>query len=214
MQTCVLIFDKIMNERVLLLRYLYLKEPFKYCVAEKTNRGVGGGGIPNFTKTISAVPKLIFPLPNVAYSLQHACVCNIEFPLVQLLKGGKETKKPVKGLSKPGRQLAHHCNWLAHHQGSLPTTRALSLPALAPCYLLRHTATNTKDKYSNIHGFKYTNIQGFKYTNIQGFKYTNTNTTMVALASIVSVSLVVLAKLTLQNIILFFNQDSLGFFSY
>ena len=84
--------------------------------------------------------------------------------------------------------------------GSLPTTRALSLPALAPSNLLRHTATNTKDKYTNIHWFKYTNIYGFKYTNIHGFKYTNTWTTMVALASIVSVSLVVLAKLTLQNI--------------
>ena len=92
------------------------------------------------------------------------------------------------------------CNWLAHHQGSLPTTRALSLPALAPSNLLRHAATNTKDKYTNIHGFKYTNIYGFKYTNMHGFKYTNTWTTMVALASIVSVSLVVLAKLTLQNI--------------
>ena len=124
-------------------------------------------------------------------------MCNIEFPLVQLLKGGEETSWRV---IKAGRQLAHHCNWLAHHQGSLPTTRALSLPALAPSNLLRHAATNTNDKYTNIHGFKYTNIHGFKYTNMHGFKYTNTWTTMVALASIVSVSLVVLSKLTLQNI--------------
>ena len=110
-------------------------------------------------------------------------MCNIEFPLVQLLKGGEETSWRVIKAREAG-QLAHHCNWLAHHQGSLPTTRALSLPVLAPSNLLRHTPTNTKDKYTNIHGFK----------------YTNTNTTMVALASIVSVSLVVLAKLTLQNI--------------
>ena len=110
-------------------------------------------------------------------------MCNIEFPLVQLLKGGEETSWRVIKARETG-QLAHHCNWLAHHQGSLPTTRALSLPVLAPSNLLRHTPTNTKDKYTNIHGFK----------------YTNTNTTMVALASIVSVSLVVLAKLTLQNI--------------
>ena len=118
-------------------------------------------------------------------------MCNIEFPLVELLKGGEETSWRVIKAREAG-QLAHHCNWLAHHQGSLPTTRALSLPVLAPSNLLRHTPTNTKDKYTNIHGFKYTNIHGFKYT--------NTNTTMVALASIVSVSLVVLAKLTLQNI--------------
>ena len=128
-------------------------------------------------------------------------MCNIEFPLVQLLKGGEETSWRVIKAREAG-QLAHHCNWLAHHQGSLPTTRALSLPVLAPSNLLRHTPTNTKDKYTNIHGLKYTNIHRFKYTNIHGFKYTNTNTTMVALASIVSVSLVVvvLAKLTLQNI--------------
>ena len=121
-------------------------------------------------------------------------MCNIEFPLVQLLKGGEETSWRV---IKAGEAA---CNWPAHHQGSLPTTRALSLPALAPSNLLRHAATNTKDKYTNIHWFKYTNIYGFKYTNIHGFKYTNNWTTMVALASIVSVSLVVLSKLTLQNI--------------
>ena len=104
MQTCVLIFDMIMNERVLLLRYLYLKEPFKYCLAEKTN-------IPNFTKTISAVPKIIFPLQNVAYSLQHPCaiLSSLWFSF------WRAEKKPVEGLSKPGRQ------------GSLPTI-AIGLP--------------------------------------------------------------------------------------
>ena len=130
----------------------------------------------------------------IAYSIMHV---QYWVPSGSAFEGWRRNQS--KGYQSRG-QLAHHCNWLAHHQGSLPTTRALSLPALAPSNLLRHAATNTKDKYTNIHWFKYTNIYGFKHTNIHGFKYTNTWTTMVALASIVSVSLVVLAKLTLQNI--------------
>lgn len=40
-------------------------------------------------------------------------MCNIEFPLVQLLKGGEETSWRV---IKAGEAA---CNWPAHHQGSL-----------------------------------------------------------------------------------------------
>ena len=120
-------------------------------------------------------------------------MCNIEFPLVQLLKGGEETSWRV---IKAGEAA---CNWPAHHQGSLPTTRALSLPALAPSNLLRHAATNTKDKYTNIHWFKYTIIciQIHKYTWIQIHKYLNHNGSPSQHCLCVTS---LLAKLTLQNI--------------
>ena len=123
-------------------------------------------------------------------------MCNTEFPLVQLLKGGEETSRRVikAGGSLPTIAIG------------LPTTKAACPPpGLCPyqhllpptcCVTLQQTPKTNTQIYIDSN----TQLYVFKYTNIHGFKYTNNWTTMVALASIVSVSLVVLSKLTLQNI--------------
>ena len=116
-------------------------------------------------------------------------MCNTEFPLVQLLKGGEETSWRVikaREAACPPLQLA--CpppRQLAHHQGSVLTSTCS----------LQLVASRCNKHQRQIH--KYTLIQIHKYTWIQIHKYLNHNGSPSQHCLCVTS---LLAKLTLQNI--------------